>query len=99
VAGLEGANVLLAVAGGLGVQRTDDLCAVAPVAGPMRHPGFGAAETVRRSVRIVAFIPGVADQNELAADIAGWKLVRAAAAIVKLLPGRGGGAAGRGRLS
>jgi hypothetical protein len=43
VTGLEGADVLLAVAGGFGVHRADDLCAMAAVAGPMCHAGFGAA--------------------------------------------------------
>jgi hypothetical protein len=46
VAGLKSPDMLLAVSGGLGVQRPDDLCAVAPVAGAMRHSGFRAAETV-----------------------------------------------------
>jgi hypothetical protein len=67
--GLECPDVLLAVTGGLGVHRADDLCAVAPVAGPMRDPGFGTAETVGRSFRIVAFVPGIADQDELFADV------------------------------
>ena len=60
--GLEGANVLLAIAGGLGVQGSDDLRAMAPIAGPMRDPGFRAAKAVGRSVRIVAFVPGIADR-------------------------------------
>jgi poly(3-hydroxybutyrate) depolymerase len=64
VAGLERPDMLLPVAGGLGVQGPDDLGAVAPIAGPMRHSGFRAAETAGRPVRIVAFIPGVADQDQ-----------------------------------
>ena len=93
--GLERADVLLAVAGGLGVHRADDLCAMPPVAGPMRHSGFRPAKTARRSFRIVAFVPGVADQDELAADIAGRKLGVATTAIVERLSGRGGKSAAR----
>jgi hypothetical protein len=44
VTGLERPDVLLAVAGGLGVQGPDNLCAVSPVAGPMGEPGVLAAE-------------------------------------------------------
>lgn len=87
VAGLERPDVLLAVAGGLGVQWPDDLGAVAAVASPMGHPGLHPAETVGWTVRIVAFVPGVADQDELAADVAGGKLGVAAAAVVESFSG------------
>jgi hypothetical protein len=87
VEGLERPDVLLTVAGGLGVQGPYDLGAVAPVAGPMGHAGFRPAEAAGRAVRIVAFVPGVADQDELAADVAGRKFGGAAAAIVKRLSG------------
>jgi hypothetical protein len=93
VAGLERADVLLAIAGGLGIQRTDDLCAVSAVAGPMRHPGVRAAETMRRPVRIVAFVPGITDQDQLVTDVAGRKLGVAAATIVERLSGCAGEAA------
>ena len=59
-----------------------------PVAGPMGNAGFRPAEAV--FVRIVAFVPGVADQDELATDVAGRKLGAAAAAIVERLSGCGG---------
>ena len=95
VAGLEGTNVLLTVAGGLGVQGPDDLCAVPPIAGPMRDPGFRTAETAGRPLRMVAFVPGVAHQDQLAADIAGRKLGVATTAIVERLSGRGGKSAAR----
>jgi hypothetical protein len=90
VTGLEGADVLLAIAGRLGVQGPDDLCAVPPVAGPMCHAGFRPAKTMRRTFRIVAFVPGVADQDQLAADVAGRKLSVAAATIIELFSGGGG---------
>jgi hypothetical protein len=90
VPGLKSPDVLLAVAGGLGVQRPDDLCAVAPVAGPMRYVGFRPAKAMRRTFRIVAFIPGVTDQDQLTADIAGRKLGGTAASIVKGFPGGAG---------
>jgi len=90
MAGLERPDVLLTVAGGLGVQGPDDLRAVPPVAGPMGHAGFRPAEAVRRPRWIVAFVPGVADQDELATDVAGRKLGASAAAIVKRLSGCGG---------
>ena len=95
VTGLERPDVLLAVAVGLGVQGPDNLGAVAPVAGPMGHAGFRPAEAVRRTVRIVAFIPGVADQDELAADVAGRKFGGAATAIIERLSGCGGQPAAR----
>jgi hypothetical protein len=90
VAGLERPNVLLAVAGGLGIQRANDLGAVAPVARPMGDAGFHPAEAAGRPFRFVAFVPGVADQDQLAADVAGRKLGGAAAAIVKRLSGCAG---------
>jgi hypothetical protein len=90
VAGLEGPNVLLAIAGGLGVQGPDDLGAMPPVARPMGDAGFRPAEATGRTVRMVAFVPGVADQDELATDVAGRKLGAAAAAIVERLSGCGG---------
>jgi hypothetical protein len=90
VAGLERPDVLLTVAGGLGIQGPDDLGAVPPVAGPMGDAGFRPAEAAGRTVRMVAFVPGVADQDELAADVAGRKLGGAAAAIVERLSGCGG---------
>jgi hypothetical protein len=71
VARLEGSNMLLPVTGGLGVQGPDNLCAVAPIAGPMRHAGFRTAETVGRAFRIAVFVLGVADQDHLAADVGG----------------------------
>jgi hypothetical protein len=84
VAGLERPDVLLTVAGGLGVHGPDDLRAVASVAGPMRHDaGFCAAETTGRTFRIMAFVPGIADQDQLATDVAGRKLGGAAATIVE----------------
>jgi hypothetical protein len=95
MARLERPDVLLAVAGGLGVQGPDDFGAVAPVAGPMRYACFRPAEAVRRSFRIVAFVPGVADQDELVTDVAGRKLGGAAAAIVERLSGCGGQSAAR----
>jgi hypothetical protein len=90
MAGLERADVLLPVAGGLGVQGPDNLCTVAPVAGPVRNPCIFAPETVGRPVGIMAFVPGVADQDQLAADVAGWKLGGATTAIVERLSGRAG---------
>src|ERR1700677_508584 len=73
IAGLERPDVLLTVAGGLGVQGPDDLGAMPPVAGPMGDAGFRPAEAARRPIGIMAFVPGVADQDELAADVAGGK--------------------------
>jgi hypothetical protein len=90
VTGLERPDVLLAVAVGLGVQGPDNLGAVAPVAGPMGYAGLRPAEAAGRPFRIVALVPGVADQDELATDIAGRKLGGAAAAIVERLSGCGG---------
>jgi hypothetical protein len=95
VTGLERPDVLLPVAGGLGIHRTDDLCAVPAVAGPMRDPGFRPAETMRRTFRIVAFVPGIADEDQLAADVAGRKFGIAATAVVERLSGRGGKSAAR----
>jgi hypothetical protein len=46
VTGLERPDVLLTVAGGLGVQGPADLGAVPPVAGPMGQAGFRPAEAV-----------------------------------------------------
>lgn len=89
VAGLERPDVLLAVAGGLRSKRPHDLCAVPPVTGPVSHAGFGAPEATRRTVRMVAFIPGVPDQDQLATDVAGRKLSVAAATIVECFPGGG----------
>jgi len=45
-------------------QWRNDLGAVPPVACPMRHAGFRPAETIRRTLRIAAFVPGVADQDQ-----------------------------------
>ena len=90
VAGPERPDVLLAVTGGFSVQGPDDLGAMPPVAGPMGNAGFRPAEAAGRTVRIVAFVPGVADQDELATDVAGRKLGAAAAAIVERLSGCGG---------
>jgi len=90
VVGLERPDVLLTVAGGLRVQGPDDLGAVPAIAGPVGEADLRPAETVGRSLRIVAFVPGVADQDELAADIAAWKLIGAASAIVQGLTGCSG---------
>jgi hypothetical protein len=90
VPGLERPDVLLAVTGGLGVQGSDKLRAVAPIASPMCDTGILAAETVGRSIWIMAFVPGVADQDQLATDVAGRKLSGAAAAIVECLSGCAG---------
>jgi hypothetical protein len=99
VAGLERADVLLAIAGRLGVHRPDDFCAMAPVAKAMGYACVRAAEAMRRTLRIVAFVPGVTDQDELAADVACRKFIRAAVAVVELLSGRGGKpATGVGRV-
>jgi len=49
---------------GLGSQWRNDLGAVPPLACPMRHAGFRLAETMRPSLRISAFVPGVADQDQ-----------------------------------
>ena len=59
--------------------------AVAPVARPMGDARFRPAEAAGRPFRFVAFVPGVADEDELAADVAGRKLRSAAAAIVERL--------------
>jgi hypothetical protein len=56
----------------------------------MCHFGFRPAETVGRPIGIVAFVPGVADQDQQAADIAGRKLGVTAAAIVERLSGCAG---------
>jgi hypothetical protein len=66
-----------------------------PIAGPVRYSGFHAAETTGRTVRIVALVPGVADQDELATDVAGWKFGGAAAAIVERFSGGRGEPAAR----
>jgi hypothetical protein len=95
MAGLKRPDVLLTVAGGLRVQGAHDLGAVPAVTGPMRDAGFGAAEAVGRPFRIVAFIPGVADQDQLATDVAGRKLGGPAAAIVERFSGCGGKPAAR----
>jgi hypothetical protein len=97
VAGLERPDVLLAVARCLRVQGPDNLCAVAPIAGPVRYAGFGAAEAVRRPLRIVAFVPGVADQDQLATDVAGRKFGGTTAAVVKCFPSGTGKSAVRVR--
>jgi hypothetical protein len=99
VAGLKRPEVFLPIAGGLGVQGLDDLGAVPPVAGPMGDTGFRPTEATGRPLRIMAFIPGIADQDELAADVAGRKLGGAAAAIVESLSCcRGKTAAGVGNV-
>jgi hypothetical protein len=90
VARLERPDVLLTVAGSLGIQGPDDLGAVLPVARPMGHSGLLPAEAAGRSLRIMAFVPSIANQDELATDVAGRKLCGAAAAIVECLPGCGG---------
>ena len=90
MAGLKSPDVFLAIAGSLGIQRPDDLCAMPPIARPMGYANLRPAEAVRRPFRIVAFVPGVADQDELATDVAGRKLGGAAAAIVERLSGSGG---------
>ena len=64
VAGLERPDVLLTISGGLGVQGPDDLGAMPPIARPMGYANLRPAEAVRRPFRIVAFVPGVADQDE-----------------------------------
>jgi len=87
MSGLESPDVLLAVAGGLGIQGPDNLCTVVPIAGPMRDSGVLAAETAGRSVRIMAFIPGVADRDKLTTDVARRKLGVPTATVVELLSG------------
>jgi len=49
---------------GFGSQWLDDLGAVPPLAYPMRHARFRLAETMRRSLRISAFVQGVAYQDQ-----------------------------------
>jgi hypothetical protein len=56
----------------------------------MRDPSILAAETVERSVRIVVFVPGVADEDWSAPDIAARTLCVATATIVELFPGFAG---------
>jgi hypothetical protein len=98
MARLECPDVLLTVAGSLGVHRPHNRGAVAPVAGSVRDAGLRPAKAEGRPLRFVAFVPGVADQDELAADVAGRKLVGAAAAIVERLSGCGGQPAARVRV-
>jgi hypothetical protein len=80
VTGLERPDVSLANASSLGIQGSHYLRSVSPVAGSMRHSGFRAAETMRRTFRIMALVPGVADQDELATEVARGKFGGAAAA-------------------
>jgi hypothetical protein len=70
VAGLESPDVTLTDAGRLGVQRPDDLGSVSSIAVPMRDAGLRAAEAAGRALRIVTFVPGVADEDEPIADVA-----------------------------
>jgi hypothetical protein len=69
VTGLERPDVPLANAISLGIQGAHHLRSVSPVAGSMRYSGLRAAETMRRAVRIMAFVPGIADQDELATEV------------------------------
>jgi hypothetical protein len=55
---------------GLGSQWRNDPGAGPPVACPMRHAGFRLAETMRRNLRIIASVPGVADQDQEFGDLA-----------------------------
>jgi hypothetical protein len=89
-AGLERPDVLLTVAAGLGIQGPDNLCAVSAIAGPMRHPGFRAAETAWWTFRIVAFVPCVADQDQLAAECCRSETRRRRGTGRRELPGRAG---------
>jgi hypothetical protein len=95
VARLESPDVLLPVAGGLGVHEAHDLRPMPSICTPDVPRRFPSRRSTGRTVRIMTFVPGITDQDELAADIAGGKLVRSAAAVVESLPGGGGEAAAR----
>jgi hypothetical protein len=64
------ATCLLPSAHGLASQWRNDPGAGPPVACPMRDAGFRPAQTMQPNLRIIAFVPGVADQDQEFGDLA-----------------------------
>jgi hypothetical protein len=95
VTGLKRSDMFLPITGGLRVHGPDDLSAMAAIASSMRHAGFRPAEAMGRTFRIMAFVPGIADQDQLTTDVAGRKLGGAAATIVECFPSGAGKSAVR----